>query len=40
MNQTIAQLQQSGDVQAAQALQNLMYQTGVFSQLKTPGVTP
>jgi hypothetical protein len=38
MNQTIAQLQQSGDVQAAQALQNLMYQTGLFAA-QTRGTT-
>ena len=31
LNQTIAQLQASGDAQAAQALQNLMYQTGLFA---------
>jgi hypothetical protein len=38
MNQTIATLQQSGDVQAAQALQNLMYQSGMFAA-QTRGTT-
>jgi len=36
LNQTIAELQQSGDLQSAQALQNLMYSAGLFDRMSQP----